>query len=164
MRHYTATRFEPLSIDAPFHAMPIPLNLRFNSVVANDAEYLHPHGAALMRELLAGLAKAPCDVGELENWRDCGWSVECRCGDAKLQIVLCGLRKGEWMLRLHAAYRPGIIGCVLGRTPSASPAEIHRLAETVHELLAARHLMTGPRWRWDGFPDGDCGAQVPPPA
>jgi len=133
--------------------MPTSQNLRFAATVPKDDEFDHPTGAALMRRLSAELAVAGWRTEEMDNWRDCGWSVACRRGTSELNVVISEIPNGEWMLQISPCHVPGFMSGLFGRKPSATAADVHDLAITVHRTLSAAQLLANPRWRWDGFPD-----------
>src|SRR5262245_37348807 len=89
------------------HDMPISQNLRFIATVPKDAELDHPAGAALLRRLSSELAKAGWSTDEIDNWRDCGWSVGCRRNDSQLEIVVSQIEGGQWMLQVSPRNVPG---------------------------------------------------------
>ena len=92
--------------------MPISQNLMFSATVAKDAEFDHPPGALLVRKLSEQLKASEWNVDEMDNWRDCGWSVSCRANLSELEIVLSQIRDGEWMLQVAPRKVPGILaGC-----------------------------------------------------
>src|SRR5437867_7829879 len=80
--------------------MPISQNLRFTATVPNDPEFDHPPGAALMRRLSTELARAGWSAEEMDNWRDCGWSVACRRASSELEVALSWVQRGYWMLQI----------------------------------------------------------------
>ena len=133
--------------------MPISQNLRFVAVVPKDAEFDHPPGAALMRRLSDGLADVGWNTSEMDNWRDCGWSVVCRRDSSELEVVVSQVEDGEWMLQVCPLQTPGLISGVFGGKPSATPDEVYGLALTIHGALSTMRSLGNPRWRWDGFPE-----------
>ncbi|MES2466480.1 MAG: hypothetical protein V4675_04200 [Verrucomicrobiota bacterium] len=133
--------------------MPVSQNLKFNAAVQKDAEYDYPPGAALMRRLAAELAKAGWHTDEMDNWRDCGWSVGCGRGSSKLEVVVSQVQDGQWMLQVSPKRSPGVMGRLFGGKPSASTGDVHELAVVVHHGLSALHYLGSPQWRWDAIPD-----------
>ena len=132
--------------------MSISQNLLFTAKVPRDAEFDHPAGAWLMRRLAIELASAGWSTGEMDNWRDCGWSVVCRRGSSELDVRLSQLTDGTWMLQVRPHYSPGLLGRLLGGESSASPQDMYQLAVATHRALTALQYLGSPRWRWDGFP------------
>src|SRR5438128_5429929 len=117
--------------------MPVTQNLRFTATVQKDAEFDHPPGAGLMRGLASALAAEGWSNDEMDNWRDCGWSVGCRRGSSELEIVVSQIQDGQWILQVSPRRRPGLIGSLFGSRPSAT----------------ATANLGRPQSRWDGFPD-----------
>ena len=144
--------------------MPAVLNLRFTADAPEDAEFEHPAGAALMRDLSAGLSAAGWSTDEMGNWRDCGWSVVCRRDTQELEVVLSWVQRGYWLLQIRPHHEPGFLRRWLGSVPSASSDAVHKLALAVHRALLASQVLGDPRWRWDNFPDDASSAPEPPPA
>lgn len=133
--------------------MPISQNLRFTATVPKDKEFDHPKGATLMRRLSPVLAAVGWSTEEMDNWRDCGWSVVCRRASSELEVVVSWVPRGYWMLQVSPRRVPKLIGRLLGGKPSASPSDVHELALAVHRALSHLQYLGNPQWRWDGFPD-----------
>lgn len=130
-------------------------NLRFAATVPPDTEFDHPPGAALMRRLSAELSMGGWRTDEMDNWRDCGWSVACSRGSCQLQVALSQIQNGEWMLQVSPHRVSGFFAGLVGSKPSASPADVYELALAVHRALSVDGFLASPRWRWDGFPDDE---------
>lgn len=135
--------------------MPTSQNLRFTAAVLRDAELDHPAGATLMRRLVEELAAAGWRTDEMDNWRDCGWSVACYRDLSALVVVLHWVERGYWMLQVSPRRVPGIVGGMCGSKPSASAADVHELALAIHHALSTLKYLGSPQWRWDGFPDAN---------
>lgn len=133
--------------------MPISQNLRFDAAVEKDSEFDHPPGAALMRRLASKLSAAGWNTDEMDNWRDCGWSIGCRRGASQLEVVVSQVENGPWVLQVSPQRKPRLIGRLFGSKPSATTTDVHELALAVHEALSTLQYLGSPRWRWDGFPD-----------
>ena len=133
--------------------MPISQNLRFTATVPNDTEFEHPPGAILMRRLSHELLVAGWRTGEMDNWRDCGWSVMCGHTAFELEVVLSQLPNGRWILQVSPSKVPGLISRLFGGRQSATIEQVHELAAAVHRSLSNADLLGDRRWRWDGFPD-----------
>jgi len=144
--------------------MPVSQYLQFSAVVPEDVPTCHPLGAALMRRLSTELSAAGWSITEMENWRDCGWSIDCRRSPSDLQVTLSWVRRGYWVLRVSPRRVPGAIGCLFGFKSSASPEDVHQLAVAVHQGLSALKYLCSPRWQWDGFPDDRHSTPEPQPA
>jgi hypothetical protein len=106
-----------------------------------------------MRRLSTQLSTGGWRTGEMDNWRDCGWSIACSHSSGQLQIVLSQIQDGEWMLQIAPHRVPGFFGGLVGSKPSATPAEVYELAIAVHRALSVAGFLDSPRWRWNGFPD-----------
>src|SRR4051812_21059987 len=111
--------------------MPISQNLWFTAEVPKDLEFENPEGAALMRSLSTELAAAGWQSDEMDNWRDCGWSVVCQRGPSELEVVVSQIEDGQWMLQVSPKKKPGAIGRLFGGKPSAGPSEVQELAVAV---------------------------------
>ena len=144
--------------------MPISQNLRFTATVSEDTELEHPLGASLMRRLSSELAAAGWKTDEMDNWRDCGWSVVCHQGSSELEAVVSWVDRGYWVLQLSPRRAPGFIGRLLGAQPSATPADVYQLALAVERALSKLQYLGSPHWRWDGFPDEKHSTPEPQPA
>jgi hypothetical protein len=134
-------------------SMPISQNLLFTATVQKDPEFDHPPGAFLIRRLASELTKAGWNSGQMDNWRDCGWSVRCGKGTSDLEVIISQIQDGNWILQVSPHRVPGAIGRLLGGKPSATAADIHDLALAVHRTLSKLNYLSSPQWRWDGFPD-----------
>ena len=143
--------------------MAISQNLRFKAGIPNDAEYVRPSGAALIRRLATKLRIAGWDVDEFDNWRDTGWSIVCRRESALLDLVVASTQDDEWLLQIAPFSKPGLIGRLLGRRPSASASDVHRLALAVHQTLAAAQWLQNPLWQWDNYPGDGASTEPKPP-
>ena len=142
--------------------MPISQNLRFAGEAPPDNEPDRIAGASIAKLLRSGLEKRAWRVSRVHNWRDCGWFVECARDEAKLEVVLTPLHDGpQWLLQVAAAYRPGLIGRLMGKVPTAGPAEIFTAAKEVHEILSQHGNFGDFKWCWDGFPEDDGTTEEP---
>ena len=112
-----------------------------------DPEFDHPPGAALARILVEELGTSGWSTGEIENWRDCGWSLECRRARAELQVTLSLIQDSQWMLQISPMRRPGLLGSFLGRVASASNNDVYDLSVAVHAALGRLHYLGSPMWR-----------------
>ena len=106
----------------------------------------------LIRALSARLNALSWVVSDIECWRDGGWVVFCKRGNAEMQIVLTPVREGDWVLQI-APKKSSLFGRT-GEPPSASPQEVYQLALDVHDSLGQDPTFDTPRWCWDNYPDG----------
>jgi hypothetical protein len=114
----------------------------------------HPRGASIARLLQSQLESKGWKGGELENWRDCGWSFLCSKGNTQLEVAVSGLQDAsEWMLQIAPVLTPGFWGRLLGQTPSATPNDCFAVAKEVHGTLRTNNSFSRFMWRQDGFPD-----------
>jgi hypothetical protein len=63
-----------------------------------------------MRQLSADLTAAGYQCSEIDNWRDCGWSVVCRRASTEIEVVVAEIPIDAWMLQVRPYYRPGPVG------------------------------------------------------
>ena len=143
--------------------MALSQNLRFAATVPNDPEFDHPPGVFLIRRLAADLNANGWRTDEFDCWRDCGWFVVCHRGISNLDVVVCQIPSGEWMLQISPSKVP-YFGALFGKKPSATPTDMFELAVAVHRILAANECLEKPRWLWDGFPEDSNATPEPLPA
>jgi len=132
--------------------MPISQNAVFTGRVEPDPEFDHPRGAALARDLQSSLQEAGWAVSKPDDWRDCGWSMECSRENARFEVVLSGIGEDQWMLQVAPWRTAGFLCRMFGAKTSASPAEVLLLARAVHDILSKQRGFSDFQWRWDGFP------------
>ena len=141
--------------------MAISQNLKWSAPTpAADSSELRP-GRSISTQLRQRLRGAGWDVSELDNWRDVGWALAVRKGEAALAITLARLSESSWMLQIAPERVVGVIGRIMGRANSASPSDVGALAGDVHSAMTE---LVGPgslRWRWDGMPGDNDGDSVP---
>lgn len=138
-------------------------NLRLVGTAPGDPEHAHPAGASIARTLSSTIAAAGWRVSEFDNWRDCGWSLDCRRGAAELQVVLSEIAPSEWLFQVAPLHAPGFIGRLRGRGPSAGRDDALDLARVVHAALAAESYLSRPRWAWDRLPEDADATPEPAP-
>jgi hypothetical protein len=114
---------------------------------------IDPPGEFIALQLQTGLKSRGWDPGEVDNWRDSGWLLTCRRGPSELEMIVVA-HDPRWFLQIAPIRLPGPLGRLLGRTPSATPADTYDLARDVHQLLASDGFAEF-LWRWDGLPDGE---------
>lgn len=132
--------------------MTFSQNLQFDGQVPQEQEF-EPAGEPVARLLQSAIRDSGWEVDELDNWRDCGWSVDCRRADAQLQVAITEIAPSEWMLQVAPLHVPGLFGRLRGRQPSASRGDALDLARLIHAALVADERFSRFRWLWDGFPD-----------
>ncbi len=134
--------------------MAISQNLRFTGKAPPDDEFAHPAGASIARLLRDRLTDRGWTASDIDNWRDCGWSIACIRGDSHLEIVVAPMADvSQWFVQIAAEYRPGIVGRLLGKRATAGPNEILALAKEVAGILLAEGQFTDFKWCWDGYPE-----------
>jgi hypothetical protein len=122
-------------------------NLLFSGTAAPDDEFDHPPGASIARLLAAGLAEQRWTTGEIDNWRDCGWSIFCARGDVELEVVVTSLGDcHDWFLQIGARRVPGFLGRMCGRVDSANRTDIFDLANGVHKVLVMSRGFSQMKW------------------
>jgi hypothetical protein len=136
-------------------------NASFSGATPSGPRDIDPPGESIAVKLQSGLKLREWEPGEVDNWRDSGWSFPCRRRDCELEVVIAAVDP-RWALQIRPMHSPGMIGRLLGRRPSATAADMHDLAAQVHQLLVSdgfRDLL----WRWNGFPD-EASSREPQPA
>lgn len=134
--------------------MPISQNVAFTGDAEPDAEFDRPPGVSIARLLTKDLKSAGWEVSEFDNWRDCGWSLDCTRGNAQLRVVLAETGESAWMLQIAPLRMPGLVERLFGfgRRPSATASDILALAQAVHGILTQQSRFSDWKWRWDGPP------------
>ena len=133
--------------------MAISQNVRFSGFATPDDEFDHPAGASIARMLHTGLQDTKWTVTEFDNWRDCGWSLDCSRDNTRLQIAFSQMEEGQWMLQVAPTSNPGFLGRLFGGTVSAQPSETTELAKSIHSILKTSESFSDFMWTWDGFPE-----------
>jgi len=141
--------------------MPISQNVLFKGLPPVDQEFEHPPGCYIVRVLRKELADSGWAPGDFDNWRDCGWSIECTQGSSSLQIAVTQVEDGAWMLQVSPTVVPGFLARLLKKQPSAKPQQCLSLAKIVHRILSSDGLFSGFQWCWDGYPDGNTSTSEP---
>ena len=141
--------------------MPISQNVLFKGSPPADQEFDHPPGCYIARVLYKGLAETEWAPADFDDWSDCGWSIECSQSASSLQIAVAQAEEGTWLLQVAPTVVPGLIGWLLKREPSATPAQCLSLAKIVHRILSSDDLFSGFQWCWDGYPDGSSSTNEP---
>jgi hypothetical protein len=123
--------------------------------------------ATVPRWLAADLPAAGWQTGEIENWRDSGWSVDCTRGASRVEISLAAIDavgEREWMLQIAPERTPGAISRLFGGKPTATSQDVYELEVAVHQVLHHAQFLENPRWAWDGYPDDSPSTPEPRPA
>jgi hypothetical protein len=142
--------------------MVISQNVRFCGTALPGEDFEHPTGASIATFLSTHLMERGWRALELENWRDVGWIFVCSSDKAELDVVLAEMAtRSHWMAQISPTYVPGLIGWTRKKKPSASPADILRLAIDVHQILSAQGGYSQFMWCWDGYPDEDRSTPTP---
>lgn len=141
--------------------MPISQNVLFKGTAPADQQFEHPPGCYIARALHRGLADSDWTPADFDNWRDCGWSIECTQDNSSLQISVAQVEEGTWMLQVSPAVVPGLLGRVFKKEPSANPTQCLSLAKVVHGILSSDGLLSGFQWCWDGYPDDSTSTSEP---
>ena len=142
--------------------MPTSQNVTFTGSAPADTQFDHPPGAAIARLLEDALKARGWRIEGFDNWRDCGWSLDCASGDAKLLIAVAEATLPQWMLQIGPLEMPGPIGRLFGKRQSAMPADVLRLAQAVDEILKGDGRYSEFHWCWDGFPESGPSSPEPP--
>ena len=137
-------------------------NARFQDETAVAADRGHPKGYSYIARLSEGLLSRGWQVGDPENWRDCGWSCLCAKGSGRLLLIISSRSGPEWVLQISPEYVPGFVARLLGGTASASDDDMFALATDVDAILRGAGTCSGLMWRWDGRPEEGT-AQARPP-
>lgn len=134
--------------------MAFSQNLQFSGRAVRDDELEHPAGASIAKLLRSGLAERGWQVSLIDNWRDCGWSVECTRSDVTLEAVVSSMTDADrWFLQIAPSYRPGIVGRLFGKVATAKASDILAAAQDVHAILAGQSNFDDFKWCWDGYPE-----------
>ena len=118
-------------------------------------------GESIAVRLQSALKLRGWEPGEVDDWRDSGWSFACRRRDCELEVVIAAADP-RWALQIRPMRSPGMIGRLVGQRSSATAADTYALALQVHQLLVSdgfRDFL----WRWNGFPD-EGSSREPQPA
>ena len=139
--------------------MSFSQNVRFSGVAPADTSDPHPPGRGLARSLEAVVRAAGWEVLNVDDWRDCGWSILCDRGRSALEIALAEIQPSEWMLQIGPTSMPRLVSKLRGWEPSAERSDVYDLATHIHAFLGTE--FRGQRWCWDGFPDDSASTPEP---
>ncbi len=145
--------------------MHLSQNARFVAAFPVDPEFDHPPGAWLARRVQAVLGEQSWVTDEFDNWRDCGWVVRCKRGEADLEVRFAALAAGndQWSLQVTPTRSRGLLGRLVGGRASATPHDCFVLARAVDACLLATGKCSALRWAWDGDPETVPSAESPLP-
>ena len=132
--------------------MAVSQNVLFYGSPPDDNEFDHPPGGHITRTLRKSLVSSGWRVADMENWRDCGWSIKCNQADSSLQIAVAQVEEGKWLLQVSPTYSPGLLGRIFQKPPSANSEQCLLLAKSVHRVLSSENTFSGFLWCWDNFP------------
>ncbi len=121
----------------------------------SSATRSRPPGVALARKLRAEIDPHGWIPGEILLGRGSGWSIAFRRGADRIELAVAVADESAdaWAVQIAPARLPGPIARALGRTPSATRADVLELARAAHAVLASDERFAGVRWRWDAFAD-----------
>lgn len=127
-----------------------------------DDEYEDPPGVGIARLIERSLRERGYSPDEIDNWRDCGWSVQLAIGDGRFEIALAATTEPDlWMLQIASTNEPGLVARLFGKRATDRSGDVYEVAVAVHEALRS-HGYIDLRWRLDGYPDD--GESTPEPA
>ena len=132
---------------------PVP-HAVFEAILETAAEEPHPPGASLAKRLEDGLREQFADVGERDNWRDCGWSVTVQCEALRIQVYFAPYaQEGNWLLAIAPETAPGVLARLFGRKAPIAAPELQRVSSVVHEILTQLPQVQGIHWMLGGPPE-----------
>lgn len=133
----------------------------FAAHVPEDAEYPHPPGASLAREIEVALRKGGLGASAFDNWRDSGWSIDACVNDHRFQVFFAVWDEPRWLLVIETLDRVGFVGWLLGRRTPDTSNEVRQIARIVHELLSGLPYVSELSWDMRGPPDPARGVPTP---
>lgn len=129
-------------------------NASFRGRVQEDPD-AHPLGLPIAELIHAKLKDDGHCPTEIDNWRDCGWSIAVDVEGAQIEVVLSGTNDEEiWMLQVSCANDAGVLARLLGKKFIDRSNEVVAISRLVHSALLS-HGFTDQHWRIDGFPGDD---------
>jgi hypothetical protein len=141
--------------------VPISQNVLFRGTPPPDEEFEHPPGCYMIRALHKALTEPSWTPSQFDNWRDCGWSIECIQEGRSIRIAIAQVRDSMWMLQIAPSVVPGLLGRLFKKQASAAPEQCLDVAKRVHNILSSYKLFSDFRWRWDGYPDDGPSTSAP---
>jgi hypothetical protein len=100
---------------------------------------------AIVRTLHAELVSRGWTDGALGD-ATIGWRIPCHGDERRLVVVMSREDPETWSVEIAPAYRPGLLGALRGKPPSASPADCYEVARIAHEVLQADRRVTALHW------------------
>jgi hypothetical protein len=117
-------------------------NVTFAGSGGSDSE--HPPGFGIAETLARELSKRGFEVVLIDNWRDCGWSIDLKVTGEQLQIALASAaNQGKWILQ---------IACMRKWFRPDRSEQVYAVAVAVQEILEMGGF-TEQLWVIEGFPD-----------
>ena len=141
--------------------MSTSLNVLFAGTPPPDPEFEHPRGCSIARLLHERLQQSAWDPADFDNWRDCGWSIECTRDGSLVQISIADVPDVGWLLQVAPTSMPGLVGRLRKKVVSATPQQIFDLAITVHAILSSSELFSDFQWCWEGYPEDEDTTPIP---
>jgi hypothetical protein len=97
----------------------------------------------------------------IDNWRDCGWSIELEIDTTELQISVARTSlPNSWIAQVACLDQPGPLRRLFGAKLRDCNSELFEIALAVHRALSEAGL-TKIRWCIDGYPDGSNSSPEP---
>jgi len=126
-------------------------NVLFVGESSGDDDY-EPPGASIARRIEHDLRTRGYTPSPIDNWRDCGWSIDLTVGEAALQIALSSTTQAKlWMLQIACLNDPGLVARLFGKRFIDRSGEVFDVASAIHDILQSSGH-TDIRWCLDGYP------------
>lgn len=133
----------------------------FSATVPEDAEFSHPPGTILARQLKARLRDVADDIAPFDYWHDRGWIVTVSINDRRFESYFARLTDSRWLHAVAPVDRPGLLGKLVGRKADDASAELRRLCDSIHGLLARSPLILELFWKFGAPPYRKSGVSSP---
>jgi len=135
-------------------------NVLFVGESSGDDEH-EPPGASIACRIERDLRAQGYSPSPIDNWRDCGWSIDLTVGEAALQITLASTTQEKlWMVQVTCLNDPGLVARFFGKRFVDRSGEVFQLASAIHDVLQSSGCRDI-RWCLDGYPDD--GESMPEP-
>jgi hypothetical protein len=136
-------------------------NVLFVGESTGDDPHEHPPGAGIAQRIANSLGEQGFLPGSIDNWRDCGWSIELLLGQAVLEIGLAATAEPKlWMLQVACLNHPGFLARIFGAKKLDCSKELFEVASAIHRALVSAGYAEI-RWRVDGYPDDGDNSREP---